>query len=178
MVNDKSELLSALRIDRAPQPVATRSTRWSVMAVGALIAAALAGLAWFAIQQRTLPAFLSSVLPQQAQAVRVAVARSLATGDAPAAGALLEATGYVVARRSATVGPKIAGRIKDVLIEEGMHVEVGQVIAHLDDSNAKSALAQAKATFDQAQTTADDARPMFERNQIELAKGLISPRGL
>ena len=178
MVNDKSELLNALRIDRAPQPVAARSTRWSVMAVGALVAAALAGLAWLAmwlaIQQRTLPAFVSSVLPAQVQTVRVAVARPLATGEAAAGGALLEATGYVVARRAATVGPKIAGRLKDVLIEEGMHVEQGQVIAHLDNSNAKAALGQAKAAFDQAQMTATDARPVFERNEAQLAKGLIS----
>jgi len=175
MVNDKSELLNALRIDRAPQPVATRSTRWSVMAVGAVMAAALAGVAWFAIPPRTLPAFASSILPAQAQAVRVAVARSLSTDNSSVAGgALLEATGYVVARRAATVGPKIAGRIKDVLIEEGMHVEQGQVIAHLDDSNANAALGQAEAAFDQSQTAASDARPAFERSEALVAKGLIS----
>ena len=174
MTNDKSQLLNALRIDRAAQPATQRRSTWSAAIIGGAVAAALAGLTWLAVEQGALPAAMSSILPQQAQAVRVAVAHSLATGDAPAAGALLEATGYVVARRSATVGPKIAGKLSDVLIEEGMRVEVGQVIAHLDDSNAKAALAQAKATFDQAQTTGDDARPVFERNQIELAKGLIA----
>ena len=174
MTSDKSQLLNALHIDRTAQPATQRRSTWSVALIGAVAAAALGGVTWFAIQQGALTTSISSVLPQQAQAVRVAVAHSLATGDAPAAGALLEATGYVVARRSATVGPKIAGKLSDVLIEEGMRVEVGQVIAHLDDSNAKAALAQAKATFDQAQTTGDDARPVFERNQIELAKGLIA----
>ena len=174
MTTDKSHLLNALHIDRAAQPETQRRSTWSVALIGAVAAAALAGGTWFAIQQGALTTSISSVLPQQAQAVRIAVARSLATGDAPAAGALLEATGYVVARRSATVGPKIAGKLSDVLIEEGMHVEAGQVIAHLDDSNARAALAQAKATFDQAQTTADDARPTFERSQTELAKQLIA----
>jgi len=174
MTSDKSQLLNALHIDRPAQPAIQRRSTWSVALIGAVAAAALAGGTWFAIQQGALTTSISSVLPQQAQAVRIAVARSLATGDAPAAGALLEATGYVVARRSATVGPKIAGKLSDVLIEEGMHVEAGQVIAHLDDSNARAALAQAKATFDQAQTTADDARPTFERSQTELAKQLIA----
>ena len=133
------------------------------MAVCALSRRRWRGCAWLAIQQRTLPAFCPRSCRRRfrrcASPWRARCRRG--AGAAPG-GALLEATGYVVARREATVGPKIAGRLKDVLVEEGMHVEEGQVIAHLDDSNARAALGQAKATFDQAQTTATDARPVFE----------------
>jgi len=55
-----------------------------------------------------------------------------------------------------------------------MHVDAGQVIAHLDDSNAVAALNQAQATLAQAATPAADARPVFERSEAQLAQGLIS----
>jgi len=159
VTSNKSELLDALRIDRTAEP-RRRWPLWTIMAVGLVLAAAAAVIAWSELSDRPL-------------LVRVAVAHALPGG--PAAGAaLLDATGYVVARRQATVGPKIAGKLRDVLVEEGMRVEAGQVIAHLDDSNALAALQQAKATLEQAETAAANARPSFERSRVELSKGLIS----
>jgi HlyD family secretion protein len=162
MDNAKSELLNALHIDRAALPE-RHWPRWLLVAAGLLLpAAALAVIAWPVLQERAEP-------------VRIALARPLPGTAAPAAGAaLLDASGYVVARRQATVGPKIAGKLRDVLVEEGMSVGAGQVIAHLDDSNALAAFNQAKAALDQAETSAADARPVFERNRAQLAQGLIS----
>ena len=51
---------------------------------------------------------------------------------------MLDASGYVVARRQATVASKSIGRVNEVLIEEGQHVEAGQIVARLDDSNVKA----------------------------------------
>jgi len=164
MNNDKTELLNTLRIDRKqPAPSAapeTRPSRLPLYVGGLLVAGALAGGAWW-------------MTKASAQPVHIAQAHVLATG-ASASGTLLDATGYAVAQRAATVGPKIAGKLRDVLVEEGMHVQAGQVLAHLDDSNAMAALNQAKASFEQAQTAAADARPVYDRSQAQLAKGLIS----
>jgi len=159
MGSDKSELLNTLRIDRTamPQP---HSSRWILVAVGACALVALAVAAWL-------------LLPARAQPVRVAVARPFAVHEGSAAGApLLDATGYVVARREATAGPKIAGKLRDVLFEEGTRVEAGQVLAHLDDSNTLAELNQAKASYDQAALAAADARPIYEIARATFAKGL------
>jgi len=64
---------------------------------------------------------------------------------ASAPGSILNASGYVVARRRATVSSKVTGKVMDVLIEEGHPVRAGQVLAHLDDSQARAALALAEA---------------------------------
>ena len=175
MAADKSELLNSLRVDRTAPRRAPRSTRWTLIAIGLPLSAVAAALAWYAFEEKALPALSLPLLQEQALSVRVAAARALSggAGAAPRA-ALLDAAGYVVARREATVGPKIAGKLRDVLVEEGMRVEAGQVIAHLDDFNAVAALNQAKAMFEQSQSAANDARPVFERSQAQFAKGLIS----
>src|SRR5690606_21214238 len=49
----------------------------------------------------------------------------------------LQATGYVTARRQATVSSKVMGKVDKLLVEEGEHVETGQVLAELDDSNTR-----------------------------------------
>jgi transcriptional regulator of acetoin/glycerol metabolism len=51
---------------------------------------------------------------------------------------VLNASGYVTARRAATVSSKVTGKVIEVLIEEGMKVKEGQVVARLDDTNVKT----------------------------------------
>jgi len=53
---------------------------------------------------------------------------------------VLNASGYVTARREATVSSKVTGKVIEVLIEEGMKVHEGQVLARLDDTNVKASL--------------------------------------
>ncbi|UCF06766.1 MAG: efflux RND transporter periplasmic adaptor subunit [bacterium] len=73
--------------------------------------------------------------------VQVATARGVSAAGA----AVLNASGYVTPRRRATVSAKITGKIEEVLIEEGMAVEEGQVLARLDDSDAMATLRMARA---------------------------------
>ena len=69
---------------------------------------------------------------------------SLPMAQAPASQAtVLDATGFVVARREAAVSARITGRLRSVFVEEGDHVQPGQVIALLDDSVAQAELALA-----------------------------------
>jgi len=103
-------------------------------------------------------------------------------GSGAAVGAsLLDASGYIVARRRATVSSKVTGKVVKVMLEEGQRVEAGQVIALLDDSNWRASLAQSRAQLQQAeasvassQTAFDDAKPIFERSEKQKAAAVIS----
>jgi HlyD family secretion protein len=70
----------------------------------------------------------------------------------PAGGAegatLLNASGYVTPRRRATVAAKITARVLDVLVDEGLQVAEGQVLARLDDSDAQRRLLAARTARD------------------------------
>jgi RND family efflux transporter MFP subunit len=168
-MDPKTHLLDQLRIDRAPtsqRPTAPSWTRWLIG--GAVIALAAA----------VVVAFL--MFSREAVAVHTVVARATA-GAGAAGGSLLDASGYVVALREATVSGKSIYKVREVLVQEGQPVKKGQVMALLDDTNASAALEQSKAQVKQleaalmaARVAAEDARPSFLRNQKQLAEGLIS----
>jgi RND family efflux transporter MFP subunit len=170
-VGDKSSLLNQLRIDRTVPETRGSGVRWWLLG-GAVALVALAIGGWFFIARPS------------GVAVHVAVARAAATAaaDGPAAGAsLLDASGYVVALRQATVSGKIIDRVSEVLIEAGQHVQKDEIIARLDDSNIAAALDQAKAQVEQAkanllaaQTAFDDAAPIYQRNKKLVGLGWIS----
>jgi len=93
---------------------------------------------------------------------------------------VLNASGYVTARREATVSSKVTGKVMEVLIEEGMKVTNGQVVARLDDSNVKTSLdvavaqlASAKAALAETEAQLKDADQEYQRT-IELAKQHIA----
>ena len=136
-MEDKSALLNQLRIDRdSGPPPSSRWVRWVIAAAAVL---AVAALGWFWHRPNGIP-------------VHVAVAQSAADDDAAAASSILDASGYVVARRQATVASKITGKLKELDIEEGDHVKEGQVIARLDDTNLRAALNAARAQLDYARS--------------------------
>jgi RND family efflux transporter MFP subunit len=92
------------------------------------------------------------------------------TLDAPDAGprALLNASGYVTPQRRATVAAKITGRVTGVFFTEGMSVHQGFVLATLDDSDAQTALATAKADRNATQASILDLQVQLKNAQIEL----------
>jgi HlyD family secretion protein len=81
-----------------------------------------------------------------------------ANGQGPSADAVLQATGYVTARRMATVSAQITGTLTEVLIDEGFRVKKGQVLARLEDSALKAGLAAAEAQVRSAQATVAQVR--------------------
>ena len=170
---DKASLAGQLKIDRGAPTSSGGSPRllWIGLAVVAVLLLAGGGI-WFAIARPDLT-------PVQAATAKAS------GGGAAAGGSLLDASGYVVARRKATVSSKITGKVLEVNIEEGQHVAAGQVIARLDPSNAIAALDQAKAQAAAAQANlrlADvsliEAGPKFQRMKQLHDKGWISDQGV
>lgn len=81
-----------------------------------------------------------------------------ATTSGSGAAAILDASGYVVARRAATVSSKVTGKIADVLIEEGMKVEDGQIVARLDDKSLRPLLALAETQLEATKRELDEIK--------------------
>jgi RND family efflux transporter MFP subunit len=93
---------------------------------------------------------------------------------------VLNASGYVTARREATVSSKVTGKVTEILIEEGVRVEVDQVLARLDDTNVKGNLLLAQAQLDSAKSGLEETRVRLReaeqemRRQASLLKGSVA----
>jgi RND family efflux transporter MFP subunit len=105
------------------------------------------------------------------QAVSVKVAPVTARGgNAAAPGAVLNASGYVVARRRATVSSKVTGKVLDVLLEEGQPVREGQILAHLDDTQPRATLALAEAQLASARKAAAEDQARLQQAELTLQR--------
>ncbi len=136
---DKRALLGQLRIERGaaePAPDRTRVRLRMGLAAAVLLVALIAAGTWVVSGRPTLT-------------VHTALAQPIGGGAANAS--VLDATGYVTARRQATVSAQITGTLTEVLIEEGDHVKAGQVLARVDDTSQRAALAQAQAQLHSAE---------------------------
>jgi RND family efflux transporter MFP subunit len=109
--------------------------------------------------------------------VQTALAASPAThADA---GAVLQATGYITARRQATVSAQITGTLTEVLIEEGDRVKKGQVLAKLDDSSYIASLNAAKASAQAANAQVAQLQAQLDQNERDARRQeSIAARGL
>lgn len=146
-MNSSADLLKSLKIDRsAPPPPASRKGLWIGLAVaGAVVVLGAAG--WFALNRDS--------------GIEVRTADTVAIGSGGTASAsVLDATGYVVARRMATVSAKITGKVREVLIEEGQRVEAGDVMARLDpvDADAQRNLSASQLEAAQSQIVGTQAQ--------------------
>ena len=169
---DKRLLLEQLRIDPEHRDESSGSARSWWIGAGVVIVVALVGAVVFWVLSRG-PRF----------EVEAATAAPPAASAGPAA--ILQATGYVTARRQATVSAQITGALTEVLIEEGEHVAAGQVLARLDDTAQRAALAQsaaqveaAKAILVQNQAQLEQARRDLKRNQDLIGEHLVSQQAL
>lgn len=153
MSPDKSTL-DELRIDRRSAPK-NQSRGWVIVVVLVLLLVA-GGVAWWLNRPKTV-------------AVRTVAAQESATGPGGQR-TLLNASGYVTARRIATVASKVSGKVVEVLVEEGMKVEAGQILARLDASNAEKSLQLAEAQLESARKAIDETKANLERAERELAR--------
>ncbi len=132
--------LSALRIDERARgnPGRLRWLRWFAAGFGGVL---LVAAVVFTLRGKT-------------PVVEVATVRAGEAGRP----ALLNASGYVTPRRRATIAAKITGRVNEVFAEEGMRVEPGQILATLDDSDARARLLSARADREATAATLADLR--------------------
>jgi len=146
---DKGALLNQLRIDRSVSEQPDETRRWPWIAGAVLVLILIAAGIWL---------FKSK---PSAVAVHTVMAQPMTSGGPSSS--VLDATGYVTARREATVSAQITGTLIEVLIEEGDHVKAGQVLARLDDTQQRAALAQAEAQL-------QSARALLVQYQSQLAQ--------
>ena len=141
-----ADLLKQLRIDRAaPPPPTSRRGLWIALAiVGTLLV--LGAVGWLVFGRD--------------RGIEVRTAEVVAIGNGGGNASVLDATGYVVARRMATVSSKITGKVREVLIEEGQRVEAGDVMARLDpvDADAQRDLSSSQLAAAQSQIAGSQAQ--------------------
>ena len=168
MTQDLKDQLASLKIDRSAEPESSGSGKtWAYVALGLV---AVAAVAYFLLR------------PKPVQ-VRTAAAVERSTSSGP--GAVLNASGYVTARREATVSSKITGKVMEIHVEEGMKVEEGQVLARLDDRQARlelelaqAQLAVAEKGLVETETNLTLAQKELARNRELVAGGVASQSAL
>jgi HlyD family secretion protein len=149
-VQDLKQDLAALRIERSPEGPGVG--RWVKWIVGVLVLAAVIVGGWvWATRERPV----------------VVEATPVTERAAGTQAAVLNASGYVTARRRATVSSKITGKVIEVNVEEGMAVREGQVLARLDDANVRAALMLAEAQV-------EAARRNVAENDVRLAEARLT----
>ncbi|HUL32497.1 MAG TPA: efflux RND transporter periplasmic adaptor subunit [Candidatus Eisenbacteria bacterium] len=142
--------LGSLRISDTKRN-ATRSSRrwlWLILGVFVLVLAAVG----------------ASAFRDRRPEVEIATAQKPSTGPV----GVLNASGYVTPRRRATIAAKITGRVTSVLFDEGTRVKEGQLLATLDDSDARRALDAAKADRDASQAAIADFQVQLRNAELEL----------
>ncbi len=151
VVSDKTDKINGLRIDRS-QRETPRPKGWLLGAATLLVVVA-ATLAWWSLGRSS------------AAEVTTALVREVKTTSG---GAVLDASGYVTARRKATVSSKITGKVIEIHVEEGMEVKRGQVLARLDDSLQSRNLALGEARLESARSAVQESRVRLKESELHL----------
>ncbi len=151
-MSHEKQSLDALRIDRSSAPKKSHKT-W-FFAVLALVVFLGFVMAWVLRGPRAL-------------SVRTAAVVELSSGGQQT---LLNGSGYVTARREATVSSKVTGKVAEVLVEEGMKVEAGQVLSKLDDANVEASLRLSRAQEESARKGLEETKANLERAVRELRR--------
>jgi RND family efflux transporter MFP subunit len=157
--------LDDLRIERSAKP--DKPVRVWPIVISIVALAAVVVVVWFLNRPKPI-------------AVRTVLARETGGSSGNAERTVLNASGYVTARRAATVSSKVTGKVMEVLVEEGMHVKEGQILARLDDTNVKASLELANAQLASARAALAETKARIKeadlnlRRIAELAKNNIS----
>ena len=147
-MSDRENLLNNLKIDRSTTPSQGQS-RLSKLYLFGIAVILVIFFSWL---------FLSE---EELKEVTTFTVKSLEMSDSSAT-SILDASGYVVARRRATVSSKMTGKVMKVFIEEGMYVEEGQLLAQLDDSTML-------ADLNYSESQLNEAKRIYDRT-LELTK--------
>jgi HlyD family secretion protein len=152
-MSDLKNDLAALRLEREPDIQPRR--RWVVWLVLAVFFIAAGGGAWW---------WFSRERPVEVETATVS------SRQAGTQAAVLNATGYVTARRRATVSSKITGKVIEVNIEEGMAVRQGQVLARLDAETQRASVALAEAQAEAARRNVNESEVRLNEARINFER--------
>src|ERR1700754_3822421 len=170
-MNSNTELLRQLKIDKSHKEAhgggsGPRARALLIVVAVLILALVVAGGAWAFLARRPVEAQPPTAVSPPASSE---------------AGAVLQATGYVTARRQATVSAQITGALVEVLIEEGDRVKKGQVLARVEDNalrasreSARANAAAAHASVVQNQAQLDQALRDADRQESLVGRGLVS----
>ncbi|MFT4937877.1 MAG: HlyD family secretion protein [Paraglaciecola sp.] len=170
-MNDKSELLQKLKIDRSTSPAKSGIKLWQVII---LLLISIVITIWLTrrispVPQEPVPGITtlesegsSSVFRNRTEQTPELKTQQLIDAEN---NVILNSSGYITARQIATVSAEIMGLITEVNVEEGMSVEKGQILARLDD-----ALATANYDYASAQIAVLSARRKAISVNLEEAK--------
>ncbi len=159
--------LSKLRIDRGEKTAALSRTGrrrkrwvWIALVVLAAVAAAVAYSHVRATHEVEL-ATVSTAYPSQAIA-------------------LLNATGYVVPQRKASVGSKATGRLEWLGVQEGSKVQKGEIMARIENRDVGALLNQARANVQVARANLEQGQAEVRNAELELnrARDLVARKFL
>jgi HlyD family secretion protein len=158
--------LAKLHIDREKGPTVHRKKR----RYGYLLVSLLLVLAFIGLYRRGL---LTPAVDVQVETVQMIYPSQSFT--------LLNASGYVVAQRKASVASKVTGRLVSISVEEGSRVKKGQIIARLENDDAQAARERVQAnvafahnSLEQAKAELDDAYLNYTRKKDLVGKGYIA----
>ena len=152
-MSDAIDDLSALEIERAP--LNTGGRRWGRWLALLVVLGGTGGGAYW---------WMNRVVPLE---VEVAQVTQRAVG---AQASVLNASGYVTARRRATVSSKVTGKVVEVNVEEGMAVREGQVLARLDDSTVRASLELAQAQLEASRRAVPEVEVRLEEARLVLGR--------
>ena len=141
---------------------------------------------WGAVAAVAIVAIVAAVLVLGGKTTEVTTVVAAAETTGPTSGnAVLNASGYVVARRMSTVSSKVTGKIAEIFVEEGMAVEKGQVLARLDPINTQTMLVMSQRELEasrrnlaEIEVRLEDARKNLTRNEALVQQQLISQTAL
>jgi RND family efflux transporter MFP subunit len=165
-----TESLGSLRIDRSTATSGGGNRTGLYVSIAVVLVLVAAGT-WFFMRPK--PTEVSTVVAE-------------ADSSGPSLGtSVLNASGYVVARRMATVSSKVTGKVLEIFVEEGMEVQKGQVLARLDPENSSTMLTMAERELEAAKRNLTeievrlaDARRNLERNETLVKQQLVSQTAL
>jgi RND family efflux transporter MFP subunit len=155
-VNDKKALLGELQLDAEQREPKSQLPKLLITGIGAI---ALAAAAWFWLLPKEEPI---SVKTAQAETATERSVASTAT--------VLDASGYVTARRKATVSSKVTGKVMEVYIEEGVVVEENQLLARLDNSNQQAQFNLSKAQWLASESRLEEIKVQLKEAQLDLLR--------
>ena len=152
-MSDATNDLAALRIEREPESHSGRPWITWIVVLALLGGGSYAAWTYFTRER-----------PVEVEAATV-TERAAGTQAA-----VLNASGYVTARRRATVSSKITGKVVEVNVEEGMAVKEGQILARLDDSTARASVALADAQVHASRAALDESEVRLAESRLTLKR--------